>query len=401
MRISDDPTPHTAPESGRRARWPLFVPPRLRGNEARKTTWLELFYDLVFAVAIDQAARLLEVPSIPASLVLRFALIYAGIWWAWVSYVIYNDRFGTDDVSDRLLTLLQMGAILVIAVRIHDAFGEGAQAFALAFGGFRLVLAFRYLLAAYHVPKVRNFAQLEAAGFGIAALLLLVSAWVPAPERYYLWGIALLIDMLTPFLVRDFHVAVPPDGDHLVERFGILVIIVLGEDFIGLVEGMRDIRWTPAAGMAATFALCVGFSIWWVYFEALDVAPVVEIERSKRTGPYKLWLFAHFPLAAAIAASGIAVGEAVHEAPGPELSDAPRLLLIGSIATCMASLAILHLTYAWVGGGRRSRHLALRKVWAVLAVLAGGAFGRGETSVEVLGWLALVCVVLVILELRD
>jgi low temperature requirement protein LtrA len=317
-----------------------------------------------------------------------------------VSYVIYNDRFGTDDVSDRVLTLLQMGAI-VVAVRVHDAFGEGARAFALAFGAFRLLLAFRYLFAAYHVPAVRNFAELEAAGFGIAAVILIISARTPSPERYYLWGIALLIDMLTPFLVHGFHVAVPPDGNHVVERFGLFVLIVLGECFIGIVEGLRAIRWTPAAGMAAAFALCVGFSIWWVYFEALDVAPVVEIARSKRTGPYKLWLFAHFPLAAAIAASGIAVGQAVHEAPSPELPDTQRLLLVGGVATCLASLAVLHLTYAWVGGGRRSRHLAMRKMWAALAVLACGPLGRGATSVEVLGWLAIVCVVLVILELRD
>jgi low temperature requirement protein LtrA len=401
VRISDDPTPHSAPHGSPRTHRPIFIPPRLRGEEARRTTWLELFFDLVFAVGIDQVARRLQVPQLHASTIIGFVAIYAAVWWAWVSYVIYNDRFGTDDVSDRVLTLFQMGAILVVAVRTQDAFGEGAPAFALGFGAFRLLLALRYLFAAYHVPTVRRFAVLEAAGFGFAALLLFISAWVPSPLRFYLWGISLLFDVLTPFLVHGFHVAAPPDGHHVVERFGTFMIIVLGEGFIGLVEGMRDVQWTAVAGAAATFALCVGFGIWWVYFEALDVAPVVEIEKSKRTGPYKLWLFAHFPLAAAIAASGVAVGEAVHQAGKAELPDAQRLLLVGGVATCLTSLALLHLTYAWVGGGHRSRRRALRKVWAALAVLACGVIERHRTSAEILGWLALVCVTLVILELRD
>ena len=116
-------------------------PPRLRTREEgeRPTTWLEMFFDLVFVVAIDQVARRLH-GDLSFVAVTGFIVLYGAVWWAWVGYVIYNDRFGTDDLSDRLLTLLQMGAVLVVAVRAHDAFEDGAAAFALAYGAFRLIL---------------------------------------------------------------------------------------------------------------------------------------------------------------------------------------------------------------------------------------------------------------------
>ena len=103
-------------------------------------------------VAIDQLARRLQ-HNVTGHETLVYLALYGPIWWAWVGFVIYTDRFGTDDISDRFMTLLQVGAALVIAAAALHATSERATAFALAYGAFRLILAARYALAAYYVRE--------------------------------------------------------------------------------------------------------------------------------------------------------------------------------------------------------------------------------------------------------
>jgi low temperature requirement protein LtrA len=389
MPIANRPAREKAPGTHRHPDLPIVEPPRLRSHEdgERPTTWLEMFFDLVFVVAIDQVARRLH-GDLSTHSVVGFIVLYGAVWWAWVGYVIYNDRFGTDDLSDRLLTLLQMGAVTVVAVRAHDAFENGASAFALAYGGFRAILSLRYAMAAWFIPSVRSLALGQSLGYALAALIWIGSSAVSGNARFAVWGVGFLVDLGTPLVERRFHLAVPPNPLHIEERFGTFINIVLGEGFVGLVEGMRDLAWGPPAAITGALALVLGFEIWWVYFEKLDSAPIAEVRRSGRMVPYKLWIFAHLPLAAGIAAAGIGVGVVVHFAPEPMLPDSARWLLAGSIAICFAALAVLHLAYAQVGGGRESLVLALRKCLALVAALAVCLLGHRLSPVEVMGLLA-------------
>jgi low temperature requirement protein LtrA len=390
MSIANRPAREKAPGTHRHPDLPIIEPPRLRTSEdgERPTTWLEMFFDLVFVVAVDQVARRLHT-DLSARTVVGFVILYGAVWWAWVGYVIYNDRFGTDDLGDRLLTLLQMGAVTVVAVRAHDAFENGAAAFALAYGAFRAILSLRYATAAWFIPSVRSHALGQSLGYALAALIWIGSSAVSGNARFAVWGIGFLVDLGTPFAERRFHLAVPPNALHIEERFGTFINIVLGEGFVGLVEGMRDLAWGPPAAITGALGLVLGFEIWWVYFEKLDSAPIVEVKRSGRMLPYKLWIFAHLPLAAGIAAAGIGVGVVVHFAPEPMLPDSARWLLAGSIAVCFAALAIIHFAYAQVGGGRDSLVLALRKCLALAATLAVCLAGHNLSSVEVMALLAL------------
>jgi low temperature requirement protein LtrA len=390
MSIANRPAREKAPGTHRQPDLPIIEPPRLRTQEdgERPTTWLEMFFDLVFVVAVDQVARRLHA-DLSARSVVGFVVLYGAVWWAWVGYVIYNDRFGTDDLSDRVLTLLQMGAVTVVAVRAHDAFENGASAFALAYGAFRAILSLRYAIAAWFIPSVRSHARGQSLGYALAALVWMGSAAVSGNARFGIWGVGFLVDLGTPFVERSFHLAVPPNPLHIEERFGTFINIVLGEGFVGLVEGMRDLAWGPPAAITGALGLVLGFEIWWVYFEKLDSAPIVEVKRSGRMFPYKLWIFAHLPLAAGIAAAGIGVGVVVHSAPEATLPDPARWLLGGSIAVCFTALALLHLAYARVGGRRDNLVLALRKCLALAIALAVCFAGHDLSSVEVMALLAL------------
>src|SRR3954463_2162756 len=179
MRIANEPASESAPGTHRPPERPLFEPPRIRREDEgrRRTAWLEFFFDLVFVVAIDQVARRLE-HEVTGPGVVSYVALYAPVWWAWVGFLVYTDRFGTDDISDRFLTLLQIGAALLIAAAAMQATSERAPVFALAYGAFRLVLALRYAIAAHYVREARRECTRQSLGFTVAATLWLVSAAV-------------------------------------------------------------------------------------------------------------------------------------------------------------------------------------------------------------------------------
>src|SRR3954463_15212930 len=156
MRVANKPASESAPGTHRPEERPLYEPPRIRSEEEgeRPTSWLEFFFDLVFVVAIDQLARRLQ-HDVNGQSTVAYLALYAPVWWAWVGFVVYTDRFGTDDISDRFLTLLQIGAALVIAAAAMHATSDRAAAFAIAYGVFRLVLAVRYAMAAHYVREAR------------------------------------------------------------------------------------------------------------------------------------------------------------------------------------------------------------------------------------------------------
>ena len=184
------------------------------------------------------------------------------------------------------------------------------------------------------------------------------------------------------------HEIVPPDPDHIEERFGTFINISLGEGFVGLVESMRDQPWSGALLTTAALSLLIGFSIWWGFFDTLDQAPIAEVRRRHRTGPYKIWIFAQLPLAAGVAAAGIAVGNLAHDADAPVLEDSLRWLVCGMVALCYVAHAIVHIAYAKAGAGRRAWLVVARKIPTIAAALLLGALGAGLSAVAVAGLLA-------------
>lgn len=384
MRVADEPASESAPGKHRPLERPLFEPPRIRRPDEgeRPTTWLEFFFDLVFVVAIDQVARRLQHGASGHDVLVFFAL-YAPVWWAWVGFVLYTDRFGTDDLSDRLLTLLQVAAVLVLAAAAKEATGDRAPAFAAAYGAFRLILAVRYAAAARHVREARTECARESAGFALAALIWIASAFVAPPWRFWMWGAGLAVDVLTPFASPRLHQIVPPDAGHIEERFGTFINITLGEGFVGLVEAMRDNSWSGAMFGTVALSLVIGFAIWWGFFDALDQGPIADVRTKRRTGPYKIWVFSHLPLAAGVAALGIAVGNLTEHANAGALEDSQRWLACGMVALCYVAHAIVHVAYARAGAGRTAWLIVARKIPTIAAALLLGAFGGGLSAVAV------------------
>jgi low temperature requirement protein LtrA len=321
----------------------LVQPLRLRSEgglePGRRVTWLELFFDLVFVAAVAQVGTHLQ-DDYSLDGLLRFSLLFLLIWCAWLGHTTFSTRFDTDDLIQRGLTALQMFLVAVMAVNATGALDSRDSAgFAAAYAVMRLVLVAQYLRAR-RISRARALVTRYASGCGIAAALWMVSALVPAPGRFWIWALALLIDVCTPLISTRHLVDVPHDAAHLPERYGLFTIILLGESMVAVMTGMeRQEYWSPRAASSAVLGMGLVFAIWWWYFDGVEAAAERGV-RSHRDGKrFHIWSYAHFPLYLGIAVAGVGVEHIIATATGEPLH-APEAWILGS-AVAVAAFSLL------------------------------------------------------------
>src|SRR3954470_19513408 len=178
----------------------LLEPPRLRTlrtdqGDDRRATWLELFFDLVFVAAVGQLANALSAQPTTARF-FEFLGLFVPVWWVWMGFTFYANRFDTDDLPYRLLLLLAMFGVAVLATTVPSVFDGETKGFPLAYVGVRLVLLVLYARASRHVPEARALARTFLSAFSCAVVVWIVSLAFAAPWAYVLWAVALTIELL-------------------------------------------------------------------------------------------------------------------------------------------------------------------------------------------------------------
>ena len=180
----------------------------------------------------------------------RYPLLFVPVWWIWILFTFYADRFDTDDVVYRLLGMLGMAAIIAMGITLPGAMADGSAArldapFVASYLAARWVTFLLYLRAA-RIPYGRRLVWIHGTTSVISSLIWLGSLLVPAPERYALWVAALAIELGAPLVGRRTIAAVPVTLDHLPERVGLFTIIVLGESVVAVATGLGDVGWACA-----------------------------------------------------------------------------------------------------------------------------------------------------------
>jgi low temperature requirement protein LtrA len=319
----------------------FLEPPRLRTLEAeedRRATWLELFLDLVFVAAVAETASTLSADPTAAGFA-RFLFLFLPIFWAWAGFTFYATRFDTDDLVYRLLTLLGMFAVAGLASTVPEALHGGQNSFVVTYVCVRAILLILYARVYRDLEIARPVAGWFLAMFGLGVACWLISLAVPVPWKYVVWGVALAFEYAAPIKAWRLLGGVPVDARHVPERFGLLIIIVLGEGVIGVVLGTAQVSWTLRSGTVAFAGFLTGAAIWWLYFDFLDATSVVT--RNMRSG--LTFVYAHYFVAAGIAALGVGVKLAISSIePGARYDDLGWIGAAGT-ALCMVGLAAIQL----------------------------------------------------------
>ncbi len=374
----------------------MLRPPRLRTAEpesgSRHATWLELFYDLVFVVIVAELAHTLA-DDVSWRGIGQFAALFVPVCWAWIGMTFYADRFDTDDLVHRLLFALQMLTVGGMALNVHHGLGDSSRGFALAYAANRALLVALYVGAWWYEPRARPLTRRYSIGFAVAAAFWLLSAFVPAPLRFLLWAVGLVVDFGTPLSSRRFQMRVTVDASHLPERFGLFTIIVLGEAIVAVVGGIAERSWTVAAAATAALGFGLAFALWWIYFDNIEESVV---RRHRFAG--QLWLYAHLPLVMGIVAAGVAVEHLIGSEPGEAAAAADRWLLCGALALGLLAMAAIHIASLTIAADLRYEIKGRWRLAGAIAALAIGAFGGGLSPLALTGALAAVCAVQVVTD---
>jgi low temperature requirement protein LtrA/predicted GNAT family acetyltransferase len=376
-------------------------PPRLRtvvDEGERSATWLELFYDLVFVVAVAVLVeRLLDDLSGPglASFVGYFALL----WWLWASHTYYADRYDTDDLVYRLLAAGQMVAIVVLASSLSTDAAHSTRAFAFGYAASRVLLLLMYWRAYRHVAETRALVKGYLTGFGFAATVWMASAVVAEDARFALWVAALTIDLATPWVMRSEQARAPLDVSHLPERFGLFTILVLGESMAAVVTGLSHISWDFVPTLTAALGVGVVTGLWWLYFDNARGSVVRREPTVARTWRPTAWIYTHFGLAAGLAASAAALERAIVGAGQGPMPDSDRWMLAGSIAVVFAALAMVQFA-STDKGSAIGRHITVGRLAGIPFLILIGFLSSLEAQWVVFGVLG-VCVAQLVADMTS
>jgi low temperature requirement protein LtrA len=244
--------------------------------EGKRVTWGELFFDLVFVFAVTRVSLVVHDNHSFRGLVEAF-VVFVLVYWIWVGAATQGNEFDMDQARRRL-ALFGIGLCgLVMALSVTRAYEDRGLAFALAYWVARLIL----------VVGLLDRSRIAFMPYTVSAFLtgpaLVVGALLPASARLAVWTAAAALDLAMPTLRRRRLSALHFDADHLTERYGLFVLIALGESIVAIglpVASSDNLSWLDLLAVAVSFCLVVG--LWWVYFHlavgamryALATAPV-------------------------------------------------------------------------------------------------------------------------------
>lgn len=378
----------------------LWQPPRLRTNEEheeRKATWLELFYDLIFVVAIAELSHSLS-KDVSVQGFIGFGALFIPVWFCWLGTTFYATLFDTDDIRDRLLTLLQMTIVAALAVNVHHGLSTSSIGFALSYVAARCILIFQFLFAGYHIKQARPLTNWYAVGFSIGAAFWLTSIFVPLPWRFLLWTLGLILDFSIPLGTGHLATKIPPDISHVPERLGLFTIIVLGESIVAVVRGVADREWNISSVLVALLGLSIAFSFWWLYFDSVSVSPW-ENMKTGRIGIVLCWLYSHLVLAIALAATGVGVEHMILKSAVNTLPEAERWLFCGAVTLCLTTLALTNFISCILEKNKKAKILSIYRLGAGVFVLVLAIGGINVSPTVLSSLVAIACILTVTLDL--
>ncbi|HWG08428.1 MAG TPA: low temperature requirement protein A [Solirubrobacteraceae bacterium] len=276
-------------------------------REDERVTPLELFFDLVFVLALTQCTTLIvHTPTWGG--MLKGLLVLGVLWWSWVGYAWLTSVLDPEEGAVRLAIFAAMAAFLVAAICVPHAFGSEALLFACAYAVVRTAHIVLFMLASREDATLRKSVLGLAVSTAIGAGLLFVAAAASGDLRVAIWGLALLLDMGGPFVFGQEGWKLVPG--HFAERHGLILIIALGESIVAIGLGAK----APlefGVVLACVLGLIVAAALWWAYF---DVVAIVAARRLAKARPgheqngiaRDSYSYLHFPMIAGIAL--IAVG---------------------------------------------------------------------------------------------
>jgi low temperature requirement protein LtrA len=351
-----------------------------------RVTPLELFFDLVFVLAITQCTALMA--DNPTWEGLAQGLLVLGVlWWSWVGYAWFTSVVDPEEGVVRFAIFAAMAALLVVALCVPEAFDDLALLFACGYAVVRFAQIALFIVASRDDPALRRSVMGLAGGTAIGVGLLVAASAVDGALQGALWALALMLDMGEPYLFGSEGWKLVPG--HFAERHGLIVIIALGESIVAIGLGAEgDVDAGVVA--AAVLGVVVAAALWWLYFDV--VALVAERRLSKAAAGREQneiardsFSYLHFPMVAGIVLVALGLKKTLEHVEDP-LDVEIALAMLGGTAVYL----LAHVAFRWRNVHRFSTQ---RLLCAVLLV----ALIPAAVELPALATLGIVAALLVVL----
>ncbi|MEL7833325.1 low temperature requirement protein A [Fodinibius sp. Rm-B-1B1-1] len=285
--------------------WFQLMKPRDPNQEHRQASFLELFFDLCFVVAIAQAAAQLHHSIAENHLVsgiISFSMVFFAIWWAWMNFTWFASAYDNDDLPFRIATFVQITGALILAAGVQQGFIN--QNFNTIFIGYlvmRVALASLWVRAAFHDPDRKKTNLRYAIGISVA----MVGWGIMFATNYWpVWGFVIMagIELAVPAWA-EYSDPTPWHPGHIAERYGLLTIIVLGESVLAATNAVQVTLNEQGTEFNALLSVIAGgllilFSFWWLYFSK----SAHQFLNSRKIA--FIWGYGHYFIFASVAAVG-------------------------------------------------------------------------------------------------
>ncbi len=360
-------------------------------RERESVTPLELFFDLVFVLAITQCTALMaDTPTWEG--LAKGMLVLGVLWWCWVGYAWLTSVVDPEEGAVRLVIFAAMAGLLVAALCVPDVFDDTALLFACAYGSVRLAQLALFFVASRDEPRLRKSVITGLSGSTAAGVGLLVAAsFSDGVAQGALWALALGLDMAGPLLFGSEGWKLMPR--HFAERHGLIVIIALGESIVAIGIGAGD---TVDAGIvaAAVLGTVVAATMWWLYFDVVALVAERRLTnaaagREQNEVARDSYSFLHFPMVAGIVLVALGMKKTLEHVDDP-LKLVPAVALLGGTAVYL----LAHVAFRW-----RNIHTLNRQRLACAALLVALIpLGVELPSIATLALLAAILAALVAFE---
>lgn len=316
----------------------------------RAATPLELFFDLIFVIAIASAAsnlhHQLAAHHIAAGLT-GFFMTFFSIWWAWMNFTWFASAYDTDDTPFRLTTFLLMFGAIIFAIGVNDIFSEDTKPYIPVFGFviMRIAMAIHWIRAAFEDTKNKQVNLRYAIGILIAQIFWVFWLFVPEDFRFYVFLPCMFFELFVPIYAEEKKLSTTWHPHHIAERYGLLIIIVLGEGLLGTsntIAGLlkNNTDWITVTLPLGLTAASIIFALWWTYFEL----PWGKILQQNRTFKYAfLYGYLHFFIFAALAAVGSSlelIADTTQQLYGSHVENTHLVTTLYAITALSTSIAI-------------------------------------------------------------
>jgi low temperature requirement protein LtrA len=368
--------------------------PRLTAvlREGDRVMPLELFFDLVFVLALTQCTALMADEPTWKGLA-KGMLVLGVMWWSWVGYSWLTSVVDPEEGAVRLAMFAAMAAFLVVALCVPGAFGDEALLFACAYGVVRYAQVALFVLASRDDPGLRHSVWGLAASTGLGVGLLVAASFADGALQGALWSLALLLDMGGPLLIDSSGWRLAPA--HFAERHGLIVIIALGESIVAIGVG-AEAGVDAGVVIAATLGVVVAGALWWLYF---DVVALVAERRLSNAPEGRVrneiardsFSYLHFPMVAGIVLLALGLKKTLEHVEDP-LKLVPAAALLGGTAIYL----LAHVAFRW----RNVHRFSWQRVICAVALVALLPAAVELPALATLAILAAALVALIVYEAR-